>query len=437
MILKRRKKYLIFPTLIVTIICVIGAMTLPRKYESSTTILVQRGDILNPLVDYAMAIALVEGDRLSTFNEIIYSRTTLQSLADSVGLGEEVKSESERQALLQAIRQNIDTDRPRGAESFSITYTDTDPLRAQKAASTLSNIFIETSIQVENQRNDIAVKFFEEKLEEYRRKFESSQREVVSVIQQRISDLPTESRAMYAQVEGYDLQIRQSDLRIQFLRDELVILRSFPEAMRTEAGKQALFDLQRQELPFVTELSVLLTRFDDLARRFTGKYPEVDKVERQIFDLLDRMKKAVEIEIPKLENQRWEVEKKKAQIVDDLKKVTVEQKTDQDRESNYGIYRNLYDEMKVKLEQARTNRDLGTGKSSRFIVIDPALVPTLPAKPNRALIVAGGFILGLFLGILSVFVVEIIDTTVRTPRDIEIYKKPVIAYIPDGRNGSH
>jgi uncharacterized protein involved in exopolysaccharide biosynthesis len=137
----------------------------------------------------------------------------------------------------------------------------------------------------------------------------------------------------------------------------------------------------------------------------------------------------------KQQNERWEVERRRTETVDRIKQMNISARTDQDKESNYGIYRNLYDEMKVKLEQARTNRDLGSNSANQFIIIDPPVVPTEPSKPNRPMIIGGGFGAGVILGLLAIILAEIFDTRLRTFRDVEVYHKPVVAYIPDGTGG--
>jgi capsular polysaccharide biosynthesis protein len=48
------------------------------------------------------------------------------------------------------------------------------------------------------------------------------------------------------------------------------------------------------------------------------------------------------------------------------------------------------------------------------------------------MIAGGGIIAGLLLGIISAVIVELLDTTVRGPRQIEVYQKPIIALLPDG-----
>lgn len=427
---RRRKKLLLYPAGIVWGLCIVGAFLLPRKYVSSTTILVQRDEILNPLIRYEMAVAYATEDRLASFSEIIYSHSTIQALMDTLGLGKEFTTEAEHQGLIREIRRNIGTDR-KGSSSFRIAYTDTDPQRAQRAATALTNIFIQTRLQVENLRNETAVQFFENKLEEFRQKFESSQKELLAVVQRRIGDLPTESRAMYAQVEVADRQLAELAVQIKTYRQQLIVLRSYPEALRTEGGRQGLFDLARSDIPYATDLRPILSKYWEYSQRYTPKYPELEKLEAQITELLTRMRTIVESEIVKLEASRWDLEERRNQVVDDLQRTAVLQRVDQEKESNYGIYRSLYDDMKVKLEQAYTTRDLGRQGAKQFILLDPAIVPTKPTKPNRLLIIFAGLVVGLVLGFMCAATVEFFDTTIRTARDIEVYQKPVIAYIPE------
>lgn len=99
---------------------------------------------------------------------------------------------------------------------------------------------------------------------------------------------------------------------------------------------------------------------------------------------------------------------------------------------NVDIYRKLYDEMKVKLEQAKTTRDLGKEARNQFVVIEPPVVPDEPAKPNKILLMGGGLALGLFLGLIVAAVAELLDTTIRRPEDIKEFQKPVVAYISKG-----
>lgn len=428
-VLRRRWKLLLFTSLIVIIISIIGAYALPRKFVSYTKILVQRDETLNPLVSFSMAVTLASEDRLRTFNEIIFSRRMSQMIVDTLGLDKGVKSDAERDALIRTVERNIEIDR-RGSDSFGIIYTDTDPVRAQRAASLIADYFIRTNTEVENRRNELTVQFFQKKLDDYREKFEESQREFVSALKQRVDSLPTEIHTLYGKLEDTNKRANEIEMRVQSYRKALVVLQKYPDSLHTENGIQALFELQREDLPFASDLHSLLVKYDGTRRRYTSKYPEVEKLEGELLDVLERIRLAVESEISKQENQRGELETKASGIVDDLKRSSALQNADVDIESNYGIYRKLYDEMKVKLEQAQTTRDLGSRGANQYMILDPALVPSKPTKPNRVLIIGGGVGLGLLLGILSVIAAELFDTRVRAATDIERYHKPVIAFIP-------
>jgi polysaccharide biosynthesis transport protein len=427
---RRRKKFMILPVIIVTVLCSIGAFMLSNKYESSTTILVQR-DNINSLISYEMAMTIASEDRLGTFNEIIYSRTTLLRLIDTLGLGVNAKTEAGRQSLVANVGRNISTER-RGSDSFRITYVDTDPYRAERAASLLANLFIQTTIGVEGQRNERAVQFFETKLDELRQKYEASQRQFLVSMRERINTMPTESKTISTQLESIEKQIGDLDTRIQTYKQELQILRTFPDALHTEEGKQSLYDLQRADIPFATDLKTLLIKYDDYLRHYTAKYPEVGIIETQLFALLERMKNALESELSKQQSEHWEYANRRSQLVDNLKQSSINQTVSENVQGDYEMYKKLYDEMKLKLEQAQTARDLGQKGASQFVIIDPAQVPTSPSKPNRIQLILGGFGFGLFLGFITVVLKEMLDTTLRRARDIEIYRKPVIAFITEG-----
>src|ERR1041385_9309804 len=130
-VLRRRKRHLIYPFLIVILISTLGALLLPKKYESSTTILVQRDEILNPLVNYTMAVSIASEDRLKTFNEIVFSKTAIQTLIDSLQLDKGIKTEEAKEDLVKRIQKNIKNERP-GSATFRISFVDTDPVRAQQ-----------------------------------------------------------------------------------------------------------------------------------------------------------------------------------------------------------------------------------------------------------------------------------------------------------------
>ena len=64
-------------------------------------------------------------------------------------------------------------------------------------------------------------------------------------------------------------------------------------------------------------------------------------------------------------------------------------------------------------------------------IIDKAEIPKYPVKPNKAMNVAIGFVLGLMVSLAIVFLIEYLDNTIKTPEDVVKYTElTVIGAIP-------
>ncbi len=430
-VLRRRKFWLLVPLLLVSIICAIGAFVLPRRYESSTTIWVQRDEILNPLVSFTMAVQLASEDRLRTFNEIVYSRQTIEALLDSLGMRSTVETQAAWDELIDRTKSSIRTDRS-GSDSFTMLYSDTDPVRAQRAVTTLASMFIQTRLRAEFQRNEYTVQFFENKLKEYEEKYGETQANVVSLLRQRAREMPGGSTSFSGRFDSMSERVRETSERIRDRERALANIALFPSAFRSEQGRAALSELETIDIPNATELRMLTSGYDSVTVRYTPKHPEVGKIESRILELLERTRVMLQSEMSILTARMTDLQKTRAELVQVITESSISQTVDKETESNYSFYQQLFNDMRVKLEQARIARELGRNAQNAFIIIDPARVPTSPTKPKRSLIVAGGMIAGLILGLLAAAAAELLDTTIRSPREIEVYHKPIIALIPEG-----
>ncbi|MBM2839808.1 MAG: Wzz protein [Bacteroidetes bacterium] len=435
-LLKRRWKLIATPTILVAVLSTVGAFMLPRKYESSTTILVRPDQTLSKVSGYEMMAALEE--QLRNLDAIVYSRTFMQALVDSLHIGDGAETEAQRQALWEKLKSQILVNRL-GMDSFRIIFLDSDPSHAKKGAEVVSDLFIKTKTAVENRQNSYTVQILEKQVEEYRQAFENSTRSLVSVMKQNVDDQPTETRSLYAKIDDIEKSMSENHTALKTYQDAVVVLRELPsqirrtpDVLRSESGKQPLLQLQREDLPYAADLRALITKYDEASRRYTPQYPEVVKLEGEMATLLERMRIGIESEISRLQEKRWDLEKRRTQIIEELKKSSVSTRVNQEKESGYESNLRLYSDLKFKLEQARLAEAVGSQGANQFIILDPAYLPVRPTKPNRTMITAGGFAVGLLLGIITAILVELLDTTIRSPRQIQVYQKPIIALLPDG-----
>jgi uncharacterized protein involved in exopolysaccharide biosynthesis len=424
--IRRRAKLLLIPPLLITAIAVVAAYKLPRMYESYTTILIQHNELQNPLTSLTsqMPNYSAEEDPLRYIDEIIFSRQTLTMLMDSLGIAYGSADEAATRRLIDDFKGNIKINRS-ARESFAIAYSDSDPLRAQRGASVLTNIFIQTTSTTNNKRNDVTVQFYEQKLEEFRQKLEQSQEQIMPKLRERAQDNP----AANAYLNDVQRQIRETEQKNKDYAHNLASIQQLPATMATKEGKATLFELSRLDLPYAMDLRTLLTKYNDATSRYTSQHPEVAKIEGSITEVLDRMAVAIKSESDKGELRLIDLRRTQTQIISEI--LGSSQRVGQEKESNLAVYQRLYDGMKVKLEEAQVQQAIGKNANNQFTIIDPSLVPLRPTKPNRPVIMGGGLAIGLLLGIVAAVLAELFDTTIRTTRAIEIYQKPIIAFLPE------
>jgi capsular exopolysaccharide synthesis family protein len=88
----------------------------------------------------------------------------------------------------------------------------------------------------------------------------------------------------------------------------------------------------------------------------------------------------------------------------------------------------LYDGLLTKLKEAGISAGL---RSSNIRIVDPAMVPTYPARPAKTRNIALSFLVGLVGGIGLALLREYMDNTVKSPDDIEtLAHLPSLAVVP-------
>jgi capsular exopolysaccharide synthesis family protein len=88
----------------------------------------------------------------------------------------------------------------------------------------------------------------------------------------------------------------------------------------------------------------------------------------------------------------------------------------------------LYVGLTQKLKEAGISAGL---QSNNIQIIDPAMVPSTPSRPNKTRNIMMAFLVGLVGGIGLAFLREYMDNTVKTPDDVELLARlPSLAVVP-------
>ncbi|OAD20772.1 exopolysaccharide biosynthesis protein, partial [Candidatus Thiomargarita nelsonii] len=131
--------------------------------------------------------------------------------------------------------------------------------------------------------------------------------------------------------------------------------------------------------------------------------------------VIDGIIKEYEMAVATVKNLEGSLKSKKAEI-QTLNKKEFELKR---LERNIEVNSQLYNMFLTRFKETNASQDLQELQSTVGRVVEPALVPIAPFKPNKKINVIMGLVLGFLFSTLFVFFIEFLDNTIKTSEDVE------------------
>jgi polysaccharide biosynthesis transport protein len=436
-ILFRRKRVFLLPLILTPLLSVLISFLIKSDYMSSTTMLLGKEEILNPLVRYETAVAMTDTNRLGSFQKIIYSRPLLEGTIRKLGLDKGVKSDPEMEVAVNNLRKNIHV-LGLSSDSFQIACTASNPVLAKDMVETVSQLFIEKSLQGSRREAMAAVNLIQKEVDHYRQEMEQTEQALQQFRQINMETLG-QINILGGQLNEYRTKGLEADLELKQERLNENLLSARLSGEKPMVIAQALYV---QNTPYQKHYQELQLQMGNLLATRDKSHPEVLKLQREmdyITRLLEDEKKknqaqeTQEVRSPvyqevsaRLEDSRIKIkvlEQKVAEyqrLQEETRKKLAEvpelEKEQARMQSELKLTHELYDTLRVKLEQARVTCEVEIAQqTNRFTIIDPPMVPWTRHKPNRQLFAIGGIAGGVCLGVFLAFLLEFTDARlVRT-----------------------
>jgi len=238
----------------------------------------------------------------------------------------------------------------------------------------------------------------------------------------------------------------KNDISSQKLAD---LNKQLTDAQADRINKEAVYQLAQagnydaisavRESPVIQDIlkqeSTTSAQYTDALNQYGPKFPKVVRLQAQLKDL-DQLVGREKTNIANQMEAEYHGSRQRELL---LKNALDEQKaqTNQMAEKlvQYSILKReadtnkqLYDGMLQKLKEAGITAGL---RSSNIRVVDPALIPGGPSRPNKSRNVMLSILVGLIGGIGLALLREYLDNTVKTPDDIEtLARLPSLAVVP-------
>jgi len=457
----RRRWWIIIPFLLSILIGIGLSLKLPKVYRASTLILVQRQRVPTSYVQEIVSIDVA--DRIRTITQQISSRTNLEKIIKEFNLYNKPGRHMFMEDKIQSLRSRINVDvsgrgRRGGANAFQIFFTGKYPKETADVANALTSYFITENLKLREDQAIGTSEFLTDELETIRRRLLEKEEGLRKYRKRYMGGLPEQLETNLRILERIQQQLvtNQENLR-EIENRKLLVQQQISETAEIRKARTGQVEAGGEIAQF-TSLDQLKAQLASLEARYTQRHPDVVRLKKKIDDLESKEKiEPKEVQgVPvgrgvtkaeiNLANQLREMEleianlkAEAARLHSQMKWYQTQVESTPKREQelmslnrdynniqetyNSLLSRKLEAEIAVNLERKQ--------KGEQFRILDPAMTPIRPFKPdmNRILLitVALGFALGCGLAYLR----EMLDTSFRQPEDVEeLLQIPIIASLP-------
>ena len=435
-IIWQRRWLLIVPAVLLAIAGVAAAVLLPARYTSTATLLVQSSTL-------PQAIAAGNPDdvidrRIARIREQVLSRPELIDLVNRYQLYPKQRADAALSDIVDTMRSAV-TLAPLGAElqqgggsgttiAFTLSYSYTDPAKAQAVAQDLSEQVLRLDATQSTQQADATVQFLIDQSRSLQEQIATQERQIAGIKVANGTVLSSAGVTMMGGGSGgYDVQIAALQRENSQLISQRNLTRTAdtrdPGVAQAEAQLAAAQAVYSDNHPDVRVAKQRLAEAKVLARKNVGNIP-VQAVDDQVaFNnrQIAALRAAQSGDTARL-NAMAGAQSRAPAILQQI--AQLQQKLDGLNEQYRGVSDRLFQARAgVKAE----NEQLG----ERLSIVNPPVVPDEPSFPKRWMLFAGGPAAGVALGLALILLVELVMRPIRDPNALtQLFGESPLGVIP-------
>jgi polysaccharide chain length determinant protein (PEP-CTERM system associated) len=438
----RRPLLVLVPWAAVILLSVVALLVLPKKYKSTTLILVESEKVPESFVPKVSTEDT--GHHLETVKPEILSRTRLERVLEETQPYPEIASKTRAvEKMRSSISINI-----AGTDGFTIEFVHSSPHKAQEVTERLATLFIEETIKARERQVEGAVDFLVTQVSDARAELEKKDAALRRYKEERMGTLPEQLQTNLATMQMLQREMQTVEENLLFGREKQDSLaRGLGQPVATARG-------ETPAPPGSTDLTDLRRQLASLRSRYTDEHPDVQNLRARIARIEARLAESpaagdtvpadpsvlvtreqlqrASLEVQKLEDRRTDLERRIASI---RARVEETPRTEQELATLTRDYQKLNENyvalLSKQLEAQMAGRLEQRWKGDRFRALDPANLPEKPYSPKPVLVLGMGIVLGLLVGLGASLVAEYLDRTVKDVEDLRALQGfPILACIP-------
>lgn len=423
-IIGEQKKVIIPIIVICTVLAIIVAFVLPKSYQSNTLVRIKSYNNLAMSSMAAMAAGFgidVGGSSSASpenYMELMKSREVLEPIMEQVDMPEEDK---EKLTTEDFIKKYLEITNTKKTDLINITAYGKTPEEAQMISQSIADNFLTLMTKLNKEGNSSTVNFLNDRMAIAKEEMETAENKLQAYQQEKgIYSPDDQAKALIERLSAYDTNIAQLEAQEQANSAKLQDVTG-----QLEQQNSSLLEYNISDNDAIMSLRTAIVNKQvelvGLEQRYTEEHPDVIQAKQELAEL----KRSLDREIQSAVNsksatltpvqgnllmEKVQTETAKAVTSASLDALKAKQ---QEAEGNISTLsadsveymrllreKNITSEVYTNLVKAYENTRTQEAQESMDIqVIDAANLPRedMPAKPNKKLIAAIGFVVGIMI----------------------------------------
>ena len=429
-------------------------MALPDLYESTALVVIERQQVPEAFVRSTVTSELEI--RLHTMSQEILSRSRLESLVARMGLYPGLKGPGSAEEAVDRMRRDIrlelrtaDANRAVLTTSFTLSYRGRDPQTVAVVTNTLASFYIEENLRARERQATGTAEFLKLQLADAKRRLDAQEARMGELQRRYLGELPQQLQGNLATLDSLNAQLRiNSDNQVRLAERRDTVAGQLAQAKLNSGGPE----------PDEVRLARLQQELISLRMKYTDRWPDIIRIK----DEIERLQKEMAAPKPKADPKAvaGPPTPEVARLQDTLRSIETELKLAKQDEQrlrqgitsfqtrldnapkreqeyldatrDYQSTKELYQNLTRKYDDALLSESMEQRqKGEQFRILDSALPSSTPAAPRRSRLLMASLALSFVLGAGSMVLMELLDTSFHSSRDLRAYTTvPILVNIP-------
>lgn len=423
-IMGEQKKVIIPIIVICTVIAIIVAFVLPKSYQSNTLVRIKSSNnsamsgMVAMTAGFGIDVGGLSSDSPENYIELMKSREVLEPIMEQVDMPEEDK---EKLTTENFIKKYLEITNTKKTDLINITAYGKTPEEAQMISQSVADNFLTLMTKLNKEGNSSTINFLNDRMAIAKEEMETAENKLQAYQQEKgIYSPDDQAKALIDRLSAYDTNIAQLEAQEQANSAKLQDVTG-----QLEQQNSSLLEYNISDNDAIMNLRTAIVNKQvelvGLEQRYTEEHPDVIQAKQELAEL----KRSLDREIQSAVNSKSatltpvqgnllmeKVQTETAKAVTSASLDALKSKQ-QEAEGNISTLsadsveymrllrdKNITSEVYTNLVKAYENTRIQEAQESMDIqIIDAANLPRedMPAKPNKKIIVAIGFVLGIMI----------------------------------------